>query len=88
MEAATADANTAAGKATNAADRAETLYKTEAELEETLTHVRNLYAQMEELKTGIAYIVDGGTPSSVDVLVCDGGTPFTREEIEINCGTP
>ena len=67
MEAATADANTAAGKATTAADRAETLYKTETELEETLTHVRDLYAQMEELKTGIAYIVDGGTPSSVDV---------------------
>ena len=88
MEAATADANTAAGKATTAADRAETLYQTEAELEETLAHVRDLYAQMEEMKTGIAYTVDGGTPSSVDVLVCDGGTPFTREEIEINCGTP
>ena len=74
-------ANTAAEKAEVAADHAEELYRTQEQLEER-------YQQMKELKTGIAYTVDGGSPDSVDVLVCDGGTPFTTEEISIDCGTP
>lgn len=74
-------ANTAAEKAEVAADHAEELYRTQEQLEE-------IYQQMKELKTGIAYTVDGGSPDSVDVLVCDGGTPFTTEEISIDCGTP
>ena len=74
-------ANTAAEKAEAAADHAEELYRTQEQLEE-------IYQQMKELKTGIAYTVDGGSPDSVDVLVCDGGTPFTTEEISIDCGTP
>lgn len=74
-------ANAAAEKAEVAADHAEELYRTQEQLEE-------IYQQMVELKTGIAYTVDGGSPDSVDVLVCDGGTPYTTEEISIDCGTP
>ncbi len=88
MQTATSDAqkaasaaNTAAEKAEVAADHAEELYRTQEQLEE-------IYQQMKELKTGIAYTVDGGSPDSVDVLACDGGTPFTTEEISIDCGTP
>ena len=78
---ATSAANTAAQGANTAAERAEKLYRTQEELEEMCN-------QMKELKTGIAYTVDGGKPDSVDVLVCDGGTPFTAEEICIDCGKP
>lgn len=88
MENATDAANNAADDANNAAERAETLYRTEQALEETLANVQELLKQMQELKTGIAYNVDGGSPHSVDQLICDGGTPFTSEEISIDCGTP
>lgn len=88
MQDATTAANTAAGKANDAAERAEELYQSEEALDDTLAQMQELFDQMQNLKTGIAYTVDGGSPSSVDVLVCDGGTPYTTEEIEINCGKP
>ena len=88
MQNATAEASSAAQKATDAADRAESLYRTEEALDATLAAQNELYRQMTELKTGIAYTIDGGSPSSVDMLVCDGGTPFTAEELEIDCGRP
>jgi hypothetical protein len=88
MQDATTTASTAAARANDAADRAEELYKSELVLDDTLTQIQELYGQMQELKAGIAFTVDGGNPSSADVLVCDGGTPFTTEGIEINCGNP
>lgn len=88
MERATDAANTAADGANDAADRAESLYRSEEALENTLAQVQEMLNQMQELKTGIAYNVDGGSPFSVDQLICDGGTPFTSEEIGIDCGTP
>ena len=88
MERATDAANDAADDAYDAADRAESLYRSEEALEDTLEQVQELLKQMQELKTGIAYNVDGGSPYSVDQLICDGGTPFTSEEISIDCGTP
>lgn len=88
MERATEAATTAADGANDAADRAESLYRTEEALEDTLKQVQEMLNQMQELKTGIAYNVDGGSPFSVDQLICDGGTPFTSEEIGIDCGKP
>lgn len=88
MEQATEAANTAADGANDATDRAESLYRSEEALEDTLKQVQEMLNQMQELKTGIAYNVDGGSPFSVDQLICDGGTPFTSEEIGIDCGKP
>ncbi len=88
MQNATEAAKTAAGDANNAAERAERLYKSEEALAKTLEKQREILRQMQELKQGVAYNVDGGSPDSIDQLICDGGTPFTREEICIDCGTP
>lgn len=88
MQNATVAANTAAQRAENATARAEDLYQTEEALDATLAAQRELYEQMAELKTGIALNVDGGSPHSVDYLICDGGTPYTTEEIVIDGGRP
>lgn len=88
MQNATVAANTAAQRAENATAKAEALYQTEEALDATLAAQRELYEQMAELKTGIALNVDGGSPRSVDYLICDGGTPYTTEEIVIDGGRP
>ncbi len=88
MQNATVAANSAAQRAENATAKAEALYQTEEALDATLAAQRELYEQMAELKTGIALNVDGGSPHSVDYLICDGGTPYTTEEIVIDGGKP
>lgn len=71
-----------------ATDRAEELFLTEDQLKNTLDKQTELYRQMQEMKVGIVYNVDGGHPESVDVLICDGGTPFTTEDIMVDGGIP
>ena len=88
MQNATVAADSAAQRAENATAKAEALYQTEEALDATLAAQRELYEQMAELKTGIALNVDGGSPHSVDYLICDGGTPYTTEEIVIDGGKP
>ena len=88
MQNATVAANSAAQRAENATAKAGALYRTEDALDATLAAQRELYEQMAELKTGIALNVDGGSPHSVDYLICDGGTPYTTEEIVIDGGKP
>lgn len=71
-----------------ATDRAKELFLTEDQLKNTLDKQTELYRQMQEMKVGIVYNVDGGHPESVDVLICDGGTPFTTEDIMVDGGIP
>jgi len=88
MQEATQKASGAATAANAAADKAEELYKTEEELQATLDAQQKLYEQMLDMKGGIANIVSGGSPYSVDMMYCDGGTPYTTEECSVDCGNP
>lgn len=88
MQEETQKAAGAATAANNAADRAEELYKSEEELQATLDAQQKLYEQMLDMKGGIANIVSGGSPYSVDMMYCDGGTPYTTEECSVDCGNP
>lgn len=88
MQEATQKAAGAATAANEAADRAEELYKSEEELQATLDAQQKLYEQMLDMKGGIANIVSGGSPYSVDMMYCDGGTPYTTEECSVDCGNP
>lgn len=88
MQDATDKAQKAASDAGKATDKAEELYRTEEELQETLEEQQKLYEQMLDMKGGIANIVSGGNPFSVDAMYCDGGTPFTEEDCSVDCGKP
>lgn len=88
MQEATQKAAGAATEAQEAADKAEELYKSEEELQATLEAQQKLYKQMLDMKGGIANIVSGGNPYSVDMMYCDGGTPYTTEECSVDCGNP
>lgn len=88
MQEATQKAAGAATEAQEAAGKAEELYKSEEELQATLEAQQKLYEQMLDMKGGIANIVSGGNPYSVDMMYCDGGTPYTTEECSVDCGNP
>ena len=88
MQEATQKAAGAATEAQEAAEKAEELYKSEEELQATLEAQQKLYEQMLDMKGGIANIVSGGNPYSVDMMYCDGGTPYTTEECSVDCGNP
>ncbi len=46
------------------------------------------FMQKLAAEAGVFYVADGGTPSSVDMLVFDGGTPFTTDDIKLDGGMP
>lgn len=72
-------ANTAAQDAAEATEKAESLYKTEAQMQQ-------MYNQMVDIKGTVGSSLDGGTPLTIDQMRADGGTPYTTEECEADAG--
>lgn len=56
-------------------------------LDAILAAVRDYYERIQELETDININVDGGTPTSTDLLLVKGGTPFTTDYDKYIAGT-
>ncbi len=56
-------------------------------LDAILAAVRDYYERIQQLETDININVDGGTPSSTELLLVKGGTPFTTDYDKYIAGT-
>ena len=56
-------------------------------LDAILAAVRDYYERIQELETDININVDGGTPTSTDLLLVKGGAPFTTDYDKYIAGT-
>ncbi|MCI5919363.1 MAG: DUF2479 domain-containing protein [Roseburia sp.] len=56
-------------------------------LDAILAAVRDYYERIQQLETDININVDGGTPTSTDLLLVKGGTPFTTDYDKYIAGT-
>lgn len=56
-------------------------------LDAILAAVRDYYERIQEFETDININVDGGTPTSTDLLLVKGGTPFTTDYDKYIAGT-
>ena len=52
------------------------------------TEEGDYYEHIRQLETDININVDGGTPTSTELLIVDGGTPFTTDYDKYNAGKP
>ena len=57
-------------------------------LDALLAAVRDYYERIRQLETDININVDGGTPTSTELLLVDGGTPFTTDYDKYDAGRP
>ena len=56
-------------------------------LDAILVAVRDYYERIQQLETDININVDGGTPTSTELLLVKGGTPFTTDYDKYIAGT-
>lgn len=56
-------------------------------LDAILAAVRDYYERIQQLETDININVDGGTPTSTELLLIKGGTPFTTDYDKYIAGT-
>lgn len=56
-------------------------------LDAILAAVRGYYERIQQLETDININVDGGTPTSTELLLVKGGTPFTTDYDKYIAGT-
>ena len=56
-------------------------------LDAILAAVRDYYERIQQLETDIIINVDGGTPTSTELLLVKGGTPFTTDYDKYIAGT-
>ena len=56
-------------------------------LDAILAAVRDYYERIQQLETDININVDGGTPTSTELLLVKGGTPFTTDYDKYRAGT-
>jgi hypothetical protein len=56
-------------------------------LDAILAAVRDYYERIQQLETDININVDGGTPTSTELLLVKGGTPFTTDYDKYIAGT-
>ena len=71
-----------------ATERAEEIIISQSGLDAILAAVRDYYERIRQLETDININVDGGTPTSTELLLVDGGTPFTTDYDKYNAGKP
>ena len=74
-------------KCLTATEEANKIIISQSGLDAILAAVRDYYERIRELETDINVNVDGGTPSSTDLLLVKGGTPFTTDYDKYIAGT-
>ena len=70
-----------------ATEEANRIIISQSGLDAILLAVRDYYDRIRELEKDINVNVDGGTPSSTDLLLVKGGTPFTTDYDKYIAGT-
>lgn len=79
-----AEQTTACLKATEEANK---IIIEQSGLDAILAAVRDYYERIQQLETDININVDGGTPTSTELLLVKGGTPFTTDYDKYIAGT-
>ena len=74
-------------KCLTATEEANRIIISQSGLDAILAAVRDYYERIRELEKDININVDGGTPSSTDLLLVKGGTPFTTDYDKYIAGT-
>lgn len=74
-------------KCLTATEEANRIIISQSGLDAILLAVRDYYDRIRELEKDINVNVDGGTPSSTDLLLVKGGTPFTTDYDKYIAGT-
>ena len=70
-----------------ATQEAERIIISQSGLDAILAAVKDYYVRIRQLETDININVDGGTPTSTDLLLIKGGTPFTTDYDKYIAGT-
>ena len=70
-----------------ATQEAQKIIVSQSGLDAILAAVKDYYERIRELETDININVDGGTPTSTDMLLVKGGTPFTTDYDKYKAGT-
>ena len=70
-----------------ATQEAERIIISQSGLDAILAAVKDYYERIRQLETDININVDGGTPTSTDLLLIKGGTPFTTDYDKYIAGT-
>ena len=70
-----------------ATQEAQKIIVSQSGLDAILAAVKDYYERIRELETDININVDGGTPTSTDLLLVKGGTPFTTDYDKYKAGT-
>lgn len=70
-----------------ATQEAQKIIISQSGLDAILAAVKDYYERIRELETDININVDGGTPTSTDLLLVKGGTPFTTDYDKYKAGT-
>lgn len=70
-----------------ATEEANRIIVSQSGLDAILAAVRDYYERIRQLETDINVNVDGGTPTSTDLLLVKGGTPFTTDYDKYIAGT-
>lgn len=71
----------------HATQEAQQIIISQSGLDAMLAAVKDYYERIRELETDININVDGGTPTSTDLLLIKGGTPFTTDYDKYKAGT-
>lgn len=71
-----------------ATERAQEIIVSQSGLDAILAAVRDYYERIMALETDININVDGGTPTSTELLLVKGGTPFTTDYDKYTAGKP
>lgn len=70
-----------------ATEEANKIIISQSGLDAILAAVKDYYERIRQLETDININVDGGTPTSTDLLLVKGGTPFTTDYDKYIAGT-
>jgi len=70
-----------------ATQEAERIIISQSGLDAILAAVKDYYERIRQLETDININIDGGTPTSTDLLLIKGGTPFTTDYDKYIAGT-
>lgn len=75
-------------KCLEATEAAEKIIIEQSGLDAILAAVRDYYERIQSIESDININVDGGSPTSTDLLIIKGGTPFTTDYDKQIAGTP
>lgn len=71
----------------DATEQAKEIIISQSGLDAILAAVKDYYERIRQLETDININVDGGTPTSTELLLVKGGTPFTTDYDKYIAGT-